>query len=242
MARAVFAFFLACAMSLPAAAQSTTSGASGSAGCVGVLSHIGDRFLVKKVGITVFQNEESEVPIDTWHVDDLVAGKVSAFFGKRLAVRRIKPSPEALAAFDAPKPSRDGDVDVNALIRTAARPATCNRYVAITKRGAAYGRTKQMIGGLGIVRGGSPLTTSVDLFAYMWLRVYDGRSFALLRRKAGTLGQPTFMAGMRGPHREVDESWWPTSLDIEQDTKLRDVTRALVSETLDATLPELLVQ
>src|SRR5262245_48901549 len=238
MVRLVFAFVLACALSTPVAGRSPAPKAAGG-GCVGVLSHIGDTFLVKKVGITAVQNEEAEAPIAAWHVDELVVSKVGAFFGKRLSVRRIKPSPAAFAAFDEPQPSRDGDADLAALIQSAASPATCERYIAITKRGAAYGKTNQMIGGLGIVQGGALLTRSVDLFAFMWLRVYDGRSFALLQRKAGTLSQPTFMAGMRGPYRGLDDSWWPNSLDVEQNTKLRDATRALVGQSLDATLPQL---
>jgi len=122
MVRLVFAFVLACALSTPVAGRSPAPKAAGG-GCVGVLSHIGDTFLVKKVGITAVQNEETEAPIAAWHVDELVVGKVGAFFGKRLSVRRIKPSPAAFAAFDDPRPSRDGDADLGTLIQSAASPA-----------------------------------------------------------------------------------------------------------------------
>src|SRR5262245_59291292 len=119
MVRVVLAFVLACVLATPLAGRSPAPKAAGG-GCVGVLSHIGDTLLVKKVGITAVQNEETEAPIAAWHVDELVVGKVGAFFGKRLSVRRIKPSPAA--AFDEPQPSRDGDADLGALIQSAASP------------------------------------------------------------------------------------------------------------------------
>ena len=56
---------------------------------VGVISAVGHKFALKKVGITVFGNELNEVAIDSWGVDDAVANKVSAVLGRRFAVKRI---------------------------------------------------------------------------------------------------------------------------------------------------------
>jgi hypothetical protein len=50
--------------------------------CVGVVSAIGDTFLLTKVGVTVFNNEQSKVPIEAWRIDDMVFGKVTAVLGK----------------------------------------------------------------------------------------------------------------------------------------------------------------
>jgi hypothetical protein len=65
------------------------------------------------------------------------------------------------------------------------------------------------------------------------------KTFALLTRKFASLGQPNFLATIQGPHREVDKSFRPDSLDVAQNAKLRDAIRELVGQTMDATLPEL---
>jgi hypothetical protein len=57
--------------------------------CIGVVSQLGETFTVKKVGVVVFQNEESKVPIESWRIDDLVVAKIGGFLGKRAAVRRV---------------------------------------------------------------------------------------------------------------------------------------------------------
>src|SRR5436190_23743216 len=74
----------------PAAAPKPAPAAqSGDGKCLGVLSQIGEKFIVKKVGIVVFQNQHDAVPIKAWHVDDLVFARISAFFNKQVVVRRI---------------------------------------------------------------------------------------------------------------------------------------------------------
>src|SRR5262249_21236595 len=57
--------------------------------CVGVLSRLGAVFTLTKIGIIALQNEERRVPIEEWHVDDLIAARVGEFLGKRAVVRRV---------------------------------------------------------------------------------------------------------------------------------------------------------
>ena len=45
---------------------------------IGVIPAIGDKFVVQKVGFTVFGNEETAVQIDAWGLDDLVAARARA--------------------------------------------------------------------------------------------------------------------------------------------------------------------
>jgi hypothetical protein len=45
---------------------------------IGVISDIGDQFVVQNVGFTVFGNERSEVPTRGWGLDDLVIARVRA--------------------------------------------------------------------------------------------------------------------------------------------------------------------
>ena len=66
-----------------------TAKAVAKARTVGVISAVGGKFALQKVGITVFGNELNEVPIGSWGLDDAVAGRVSAVLSKRFTVRRI---------------------------------------------------------------------------------------------------------------------------------------------------------
>src|SRR4051794_2698794 len=55
---------------------------------LGVISVIGERYSVQKFGLTIFENEETEVSID-WGLDDLVFARVKAATGGDPGVRRI---------------------------------------------------------------------------------------------------------------------------------------------------------
>jgi hypothetical protein len=210
--------------------------------CVGVVSQLGEKFTVKKVGYTVLGNEENEVPVESWHIDDLVAAKISGLLGKRTAVRRIPYRKDVFASLDTPKLFRDREAEFGEIVRTITAGTRCARYVVVTGGGSSYGTTNQSLGGLGIVAGKKPYFTGdlYNLYTLIAVRVYDGETFSLLTRKVASIGQATFLAMIHGPHREVDESFWPISPDVAaQNVKLRDANRELVAQSLDATLPEL---
>jgi hypothetical protein len=83
-----------------------------------------------------------------------------------------------------------------------------------------------------------------DIHALFRVNVYDGRTFARIGQKAAFLEGRTFIdqitqIDIKGPFRAVDQSWWPQS-NVAQSTKLRDGIRLLVSQGLDATMPEIL--
>jgi hypothetical protein len=65
----------------PSAAESTK--------CIGVVSAIGDTFHLRKIGITVFNNDSNTVPIESWQIDNLVISKISTFLSKSWTVRRV---------------------------------------------------------------------------------------------------------------------------------------------------------
>src|SRR5260370_2408163 len=209
--------------------------------CVGVVSNLGEKFTVRKIGYTVFGNEENEVPVESWRIDDLVGAKISGLLGKRAAVRRIPYQKEAFASIETPKLFRNPDADLGEILRTITVGTRCARYVVVTPSFVYYGTTNQTLGGVGIVSSKAPFFTGdlYNLYMFALLRVYDGETFAVLTRKFASLGEPNLLATIKGPHREVDKSFWPNSPDIAQNAKLREAIRELVGQTLDATLPEL---
>src|SRR4051812_14153971 len=64
---------------------------------LGVISTIGGLFTVQKIGLTVFGNEQAEVAIDGWGLDDLAVARVRAAVSGS-TVRRIA---FAKGAFDS---------------------------------------------------------------------------------------------------------------------------------------------
>ncbi len=124
--------------------------------CVGVVSQVGGKFTVKKIGYTVFGNEENEVPVESWRIDDLVVAKISGFLNKRATVRRIPYPKDAFASLDAPKLFRNYDADVGEILRTITAGTRCVRYIVITPSVAHYGTTNQTLSGLGIVSSKAP--------------------------------------------------------------------------------------
>jgi hypothetical protein len=209
--------------------------------CVGVVSRLGEKFTVRKIGYTVFGNEENEAPVESWRIDDLIVAKIGGFLNKRAVARRIAYPKDAFASLDAPKLFRNSDADLGEILRTITAGTRCARYVVVTPGVVYYGTTNQTLSGLGIVSSKAPFFTGdlYNLYMFAWLRVYDGETFAVLTRKLASLGQPNFLATIGGPHREVDKSYWPDSPDLAQNAKLRDAIRELVAQTMDATLPEL---
>ena len=113
----------------------------------------------------------------------------------------------------------------------------CARYLFVTR---TYYHDLR-IGGIGILRTGigEPFT-KVNAYALFSLRLYDGETFTLLKRANAPSNEWIFLSSIHGPHRQVDESFWPESPDTAaQNAKLREAIRELASQGMDATLPEL---
>jgi len=61
-----------------------------------------------------------------------------------------------------------------------------------------------------------------------------------LKRASAPSEESIWLQPIRGPHRQVDASLWPESPgNAAQNARLREAIRELVSQGMDATLPEL---
>jgi hypothetical protein len=235
------AIILFCLLFVPAAvAQPAAPKKPDGRKSVGVISALGHKFALQKVGITVFGNELKEVPIDSWAIDDLVVAKIAAVLGRQFDVRRIGYAKGAFNAFEAQGGLfRDREAELQDVVRKIAAAQKCDLYLVVTRGSSPFGTTNQFVTGLGLVVAGGGLIDNSHLVAISVLHLYDGRSFALLKRQGASIGQATFFKTIKGPHREVDQSWWPSGPAAQND-KLRSATRALVEQSMAMTAVELL--
>lgn len=217
--------------------------AGGARKSVCVISAIGDTFSVQRVGLTVFGNALDKFPIEAWGVDTAVAGRVSSQLGQRFDVRRIDYPKGAFAPLDNERSALSSDYqDYRHDIRDIARGITashkCDLVVVVTRSGSIYSNTNQAVAGLGILDGSSLVFENVVVFAIWEMRVYDGKTFAVLAHKRAPRPD-SFTATIRGPHRKVDKSWWPAPGQVAHNAKLKQATLELVGESITPAVAEL---
>ena len=216
--------------------------------CIGVIPHIGDRFVVQTIGVMAFGNDLKEVPIESWGLDDLVVARVRAAAGAGVAARRIAYPANAFEPYDHP-PRRlfgDGDKDLKSVVQAIVGAGGCERYVVVVKDTNGDRLTNQTFKGIGVFSRAGGVT---NLFTLTALFVFDGHTFEVLKKGVGapveekignnpTLYELMRTSPMSGPNRELKDFSWPPSQDAVMG--LRDATRALLAESLDKTLPKLL--
>jgi hypothetical protein len=207
--------------------------------CVGVISTVGGRFALQKIGVTAFGNELKYFPIDSWQIDNLVVSKISTFLSKSWAVQRINyPNGAFSSLSEEHGPFFNYDEEYRRIVRGLTSSMKCGHYVAVAGTTSSIGITNQRIGSLGIVEGGYPFWQWHYIHALYLIRLYDGQSFAVEGQERGRTAEDDIPT-ISGPAREVDKSWWPQS-DPAQSTKLRDGIRSLVEKSLDVTMPLIL--
>src|SRR4051794_12461945 len=209
---------------------------------LGVISVIGERYSVQKFGLTIFENEETEVSID-WGLDDLVFARVKAATGGDPGVRRIAYPKGTFEPFYNPK-SRfipDPNERLPAIVRGITPNGSSDRYlVATTYKGELPG-TRLMLNGIGTFNQGlGNLIRHSHLFANISINLIDGRSYEEIKRPFVNFGA-NFAASMRlteDPLTKLDNSLFPNPpAAASANAALRERTRTLVADRLDRGLP-----
>jgi len=203
--------------------------------CVGVISAIGDTLSVSKTGFTVFNNEDSKLPIDAWRIDDLVFSRISAVLGKQFNLKRVSVPKGAFAVLEEDhSPLYDPAEDVRSILGRVTTATKCDQYIVAMKTNIKF-QTGQRIDGLGLHSQGGQYSA----WAEFTMNIYDGQNFSLLAKHPAVTSEKNFLGRNMKPYRKVDETWWPTA-DATLSPAAKDGFRSLVPESLDATVPELL--
>jgi hypothetical protein len=209
---------------------------------LGVISALGDRFAVQKFGLTVFENEESEVPID-WGLDDLVLARVRAATSADPTVRRIAYPKAAFEPFYHPTSRllHDPRESLPAIVQSITPNSNCERYLVVTRFRGQLPGTNMTVDGVGTYNQGlGSLLRHSHLFANIAVNVLDGRTYEQIARPFANFGA-RLSEGMRlteDPLTKLDNSLFPEpAAAAASSTTLRERTRALVAARLDQALP-----
>lgn len=241
------------AVKKPAKARSSTkpAGPAEAGPCqIGVIPVTGNQFGVQKVGFTVFGNEYKDVPIGGWRLDDIVVARVRAA-APGFAVRKIAYASDAFARLEQPTGSlfRDTKAELSSILRQVSAGANCERYVLVQKSRGQFSNTNQAVEGAGIVKWGNPVKSRTFLFTLTRIQVYDGRTFEVIKQGAASTDDEALVSRVlllnpiRGPNRELDEGSFPANpADAAANPAFRDAVRALLTASLDKTLPAMLRQ
>ena len=210
---------------------------------LGVISALGDRFSVQKFGLTIFENEESEAPVNGWGLDDLPFARVRAATGADPSVRRIAYAKGTFDPYYNPKSRflRDPSEELPAIVRSITASANCERYLVITKYNGTVGGTKMEIKGIGAYSQGiGSLVRHYHLFANVAVSMYDGATYEKINRSLALLGGSlaTGLGLTEDPLTKLDEQLYPNPPEsASSNAALKERTRALVSARLDRVIP-----
>ncbi len=216
---------------------------------IGVIAATGIEFGVQQVGFTVFNNEYTPVPVNSWGLDDLIVSRVKAA-ATGGSVRKIPYTREDLARIKESRSLfRDENAEWKEFVQRSAGSSGCDRYVLVQGYGSQFSNTNQRVEGLGIVRWGNPFKSRVFLFALTFIRIYDGQTFELVARAAAApedepiVSRLLLLKPIGGPHRELDEDSFPAvATEAASNPVYREGLRTLLTSSLDRTLPAMLRQ
>jgi hypothetical protein len=221
----------------------TPSGPVESGPCqIGVIPIAGIVFMVEKFGPITSLDRYSRVSVAAWALDDLVVSRVRAA-APSSSVRRIPFTKEELKSGGRDQPRLFASYriasDIENFVRLLATKVRCERYVVVHRHGGT-----QREFGIGISQ--YPLNGPVHLFAMMYVRVYDGATFALIKEAPALMTEDTFTERamhnpLGGPSTELDRAKFPEKpADVVNNAVLRDGVRMMLTKSLDKTLPGLL--
>jgi hypothetical protein len=217
---------------------------------LGVISAIGDRFSVHKFGITVFETEDNEVPVEGWGLDDLAVARVRAATGTDPSVRRISYPKGTFELFYHPKSLflREPNEDLPQIVRSITPNANCERYMVIIRFKGTVPGTKMQIDGVGVYSQGiGSLARHSHLFANVGVLMYDGGTYERINSSPSlaAVGDSLSRAFQlqEDPLTKLDHSLFPDPpQSASSSAVLKERTRALVSAQLDRVIPDRLQQ
>ncbi|WP_157095646.1 hypothetical protein [Bradyrhizobium sp. AT1] len=220
---------------------------------VGVVVTTGDEFTVQTTGLTIFQNKKTVVPIPGWGLSDLIFARARAAIPAGMSVLRIPYNPAKFPPRNEKdtlkdRLFRDPDAELAEYMRQVAKGTNCRHYIQILNSISPIGSSNYTVRGFGILNQDVVLGRRIFLHALAFIRIFDGRDFAIVRQSSALINLDHSLAVQRflgklvgGPYRELPAESFPARPeDAADNLALRDGVRAMLAASLDKTLPLLL--
>lgn len=246
----------------PAKSKSTTgreatgkpAPVAGGACDFGVVVTTGDEFTVLTTGLTIFQHKMKVIPIPGWGLNDLIFARTRAAIPAGVSVLRIPYNPAKFPPRDESKDTlkdrlfRDLNAELAGYMHEVAKGTNCRHYIQILNSISPIGTSNYTVSGFGILNQDVVLGRRVYLYALAFIRIFDGRDFSVVRQSSALINLHHSLTVQRllgkqigGPYRELPAESFPTRPeDAADNPALRDGVRAMLTESLDKTLPLLL--
>jgi hypothetical protein len=225
-----------------AAAKPTAAADSGPCQ-IGVIPAIGDKFVLEHIGLTVFGNEFTDAPIESWGLDDLVVARARAAAPGK-SVRRIPFAKDAFDPYYHPPRElfRDASHDLIDVVRRVAANTNCERYLVVVRFTGQVPGTNQNAHGIGLLTNwASGAFKNAQLFSFIGIVVYDGKTFAKHEdpigfgaRLAAHLSNP-MKSDFFEPLKDFEVPATPEA--VAGNSRLRDGARGMLAAKLDKELP-----
>lgn len=220
----------------------------------GVVVTTGDEFTVLTTGLTVFQKKTMVVPIPGWGLSDLIYARTRAAIPAGVSVVRIPYNPAKFPPRDESKDtwkdrlSRDLNAELAGYMREVAKGTNCRHYIQILNAIGPIGSSSYTVRGFGILNQDAVLGRRIYLYALAFIRIFDGHDFSIVRQSSALINMQHSLQVQRflgkligGPYRELPAESFPEQPeDAADNLALRGGVRAMLTESLDKTLPLLL--
>jgi len=209
---------------------------------VGIVSAVGDEFMLTNAGLTGFADSDQHFSIQPWGIDDLMVTRTAALLGSRFQVQPVTYRRASFAAGERAPPiavmNLLHDDPIKEFVRSEVSPQGLDGYVIITKATSTYGSRRRTVAGLGIIRTGAVLGSYAELYALYEIRVIDGREFKVIDKRPAVPLNSDEMVRLAGPSRPVDPSLLPTANEPGLNDQLKAALTDLVERSLAATLQD----
>jgi hypothetical protein len=210
---------------------------------IGVISAVGDTFVLEHIGLTVFGNEFTDAPVASCGLDDLVVARARAAAPGK-SIRRVTYAAGAFDPYYHPPRDlfRDASNDLVNVVRQVAANAHCERYLVVVRTSGQVPGTNQRADGIGLLTNWASGTFKyAQMFSFVGIAVFDSETFAKhddpigfgarLADHLSHLGRNEFFE----PLKDFEPPTTPEA--VAANSRLREGARGMLAARLDKELP-----
>jgi hypothetical protein len=209
---------------------------------VGIVSAVGDEMSFARAGLNGPNKATQSFQIRSWGLDDLIVQQATTALSGRFQVQPVSYNRAAFAAIkDSPVAAVNlvlGD-PFKKLVQTEVSPQGLDAYVVITKAKSNFGGSGRKVEGIGFIAYGTLLSSYNQIHALYEIRVFDGKTFEVIEKRAAAPLENSGTMNLTGPSQLVDETFAPNIGDPSRNEKLQGAITDLIVRSLPSILSDM---